>query len=211
MPAATPRSAVLQPIRDEPEPERIPDRPSRSELIAEEPNLLASLLAAHEEIRGTVGSITRVIEIARPDSRAQRKEDGGIGETVRFRFRIRALTEGEYDDARRKASKAGGRRVGGVGIPDLDPVQFRSNLIEKATVDDDTTTTLANGEVVKVLGRNSLWKNKALWQQIGVLDPTGCIEEMLLAGEKNGVVEQIDQLSGYGREMSQEAEDTAKG
>lgn len=208
--APTPRTASLDTAETNGVEEVGAKPPSRSELLAEEPSLLQSLLAAHEELHGETPGVTRIIEIVRPDPRAQRNMDGSMGERVRFRFRIRALTEGEYDACRRAAQRPGGRRVGGIRIDDMDPVQFRSNLIDKATVEHDSTTTLASGEVIKVLGRQSLWANRQLWQQIGVLDPTGCVEEMLLAGEKNGVVEQIDQISGYGRTFSQEGEDTAK-
>lgn len=154
----------------------VQEEEQREELLAMEDDLLRGLLMAAKE-RETE---TVTIEIARKGK-------------VLFRFRIRGLTEDEYTSCREKATHyVVNRRLGGIKIPqDTNTALFRSFLIYTATVEED---------------RKRLWDNKKAWEMLNVLSGPELIDKVLLAGEKDAIVEKIDQMSGF----SSDLEETAK-
>ncbi len=158
------------------------ERTSPEELLDNETDILRGLLDAAantEEER-------KVIEIARKGK-------------VFFRFRIRPLTEAEYNSCRDKATKyKKNRRLGGIKMPDdTDTARYRSFLIYEATIEED---------------RKKVWNNKSAWDQLNVISGVQLIDKVLLPGEKEAVIEQIDRLSGYDldEEESGEAEEIIK-
>ena len=69
--------------------------------------------------------------------------------------------------------------------------KFRSWLIYTATVDED---------------RAKLWDNKQAQQAFNVLQGVDLIDSVLLSGEKDRIIDRINEISGYG----DETDDTAK-
>lgn len=151
---------------------------ARDEYLAMEQDILKGLLAAAEEQKTEIVTI----EIARKGK-------------VYFRFRIRGLTEKEYNECREKATKyVTNRRLGGLRLPqDTDAAMFRSYLIYKATIEED---------------REKIWDNKEAWERLGVLSGPELIDKVLMAGEKAMVIDKIDQLSGYEEELEEVAKNS---
>lgn len=141
---------------------------NNEELLAIEDSVLQGLLEAAEDNQTDV----LPIEIARNGK-------------VLFSFRIRALTEKEYNDLQNKATKfKKARNLGGVKVAEeTDVTRFRSLLIYHATIPED---------------RKKLWDNKEAWKQLNAVTGTDVIDKVLRAGEKNAVIEKIDEISGYG-------------
>lgn len=154
---------------------------AKEELLDNETDILRGLLDAASDTQQE----RKVIEIARKGK-------------VFFRFSIRPLTEEEYNACRDKATKyKKNRRLGGIKMPeDTDAARYRSFLIYEATVPED---------------QKKVWNNKAAWDQLNVLSGVQLIDKVLLPGEKEAVIEQIDKLSGYDLDdESEEAEDVVK-
>lgn len=151
----------------------VQEEEQREELLAMEDDLLRGLLMAAKE-RETE---TVTIEIVRKGK-------------VYFHFRIRGLTEQEYNKCREQATKYTiNKRLGGLKVPqETNAAEFRSLLIYQATVEED---------------RRKLWDNKQAWERLGVLSGPELIDKVLLAGEKEAVVNKIDQLSGYEEEFEE--------
>lgn len=141
---------------------------NNEELLAIEDSVLQGLLEAAEDNQTDV----LPIEIARNGK-------------VLFSFRIRPLTEKEYNDLQNKATKfKKARNLGGVKVAEeTDVTRFRSLLIYHATIPED---------------RKKLWDNKEAWKQLNAVTGTDVIDKVLRAGEKNAVIEKIDEISGYG-------------
>lgn len=152
------------------------------ELLSHETDILRGLLDAATSTEEE----RKVIEIARKGK-------------VFFRFSIRPLTEAEYNACRDKATKyKKNRRLGGIKMPDdTDAARYRSFLIYEATTLED---------------QKKVWNNKAAWDQLNVISGVQLIDKVLLPGEKEAVIEQIDRLSGYDldEEEDNEAEEVVK-
>ena len=69
--------------------------------------------------------------------------------------------------------------------------KFRSWLIYAATVDEDRAKT---------------WDNKQAQEALGVLQGVDMIDAVLLSGEKDRIIDRINEISGYGDDV----EETAK-
>jgi hypothetical protein len=111
-----------------------------------------------------------------------------------FSFRVRGLSEAEYNACNDKATTYERNKRLGVKMPvDTDAARYRSYLIYEATVPED---------------RAKLWDNQQAWNQLNVLNGPDLIEKVLTPGEKSKVVELIDELSGYGDDAT--LEETAK-
>lgn len=148
----------------------------KDELLADEPDLLRGLLRAGEERTAETVSI----EIARKG-------------TVYFSFRVRALSEDDYEACREKATVyKSARKLGGISVPErTNTSKYRSLLIYTATVEED---------------RKVLWDNKEAQKHFGVLNGWQLIDKVLMAGEKEAVVDKIDEISGFDVDL----EETAK-
>ena len=135
-----------------------------------ENELIAGLLAA-----ANVEDDIRQIEIARHGK-------------VLFVFSIHALSEDDYNNAKKKHTKMVKNKQFGMKLPqETNNVRYRSQLIYDATVDAD-----------KAL----LWDNKKVWNPlikagVEIVTPLDVIDAVLRAGEKDAVIEQIDKLSGF--------------
>lgn len=111
---------------------------------------------------------------------------------VLFTFRIRPLSEEEYQTCKEKYTKYVRNKQLGIKFPEhTDTVRYRSALIYQATIEED---------------RAKIWDNKSAWKALNVLNGVDLIDKALLAGEKDAVLELIDKISGY----SVTAEETAK-
>lgn len=148
---------------------------TQGEILANEQDFLKGLLDAGNDAQ----SMTVPITVKRNGKRY-------------FTFRIRPLTETEYNKAREKATKYQLNKQLGIKIPDSrDDAEYRNQLIYAATVPED---------------RSNLWDRKEAWTQFNVLSGPDLIERVLLPGEKLAIVSRLDELSGYGMDL----EETAK-
>lgn len=149
---------------------------NQEELLAVENSILDGILGAARDNEED----TVLIQIARK------------GKTY-FEFNIRGLSERVYNDLHNQATKfKKARNLGGVKVAEeTDTARFRSLLIYHATVKED---------------RNKLWDNKEAWNALGVINAHSMIDKVLRAGEKNAIVDKIDEISGY----NDEADDIVK-
>lgn len=141
--------------------------------LADEEDILASLLDAAND----KNQETAIIEVARKGR-------------VYFRFRIRGLTEEEYETCLKKASEYTMNKRTRVRVrEDINVSKFHSLLIYTATIDED---------------RKKIWDNKEAWKQMDVLSAHQLIDKVLLVGEKEKIVEKIEEISGYGVDLEEE-------
>lgn len=113
---------------------------------------------------------TKTVEIAR----------NGV---VCFKFRIRPLSEEEYERCKEKYTKYSRNKQFGIRIPEkTDTIRYRSALIYEATVEED---------------RKKLWDNRDAWKRLDVLSGIELIGRVLKAGEKDAVLDLIDRISGF--------------
>lgn len=118
-----------------------------------------------------------------------------FGPTI-FRFRIRPLSEKEWDKCRERNTKyAKNRRLGGMRLPEsTNTTGYHSDLIYTATVDED---------------KEKLWNNKRLWAAVNAITGTDMVDKLIpFAGKKQAIVDRIEALSGYDDE--DEYEETVK-
>lgn len=109
--------------------------------------------------------------------------------TLMFSFRIRPLSEEEYETCRTKNTKYVRNRRIGVKVPETtNSVRYRSQLIYTATVPED---------------RQKIWDNKAAWGKLNVASGIDAIDRILKSGEKDAILEQLDKISGYGSELEE--------
>ena len=115
---------------------------------------------------------------------------------VYFRFRIRPLTERDYNKCRKDSTQYSTNRHLGIRLPkDTDNAKYRSALIYRATVEED---------------RAKLWDNKKVWEALRdkdyqIMNGLDVIEFCLKAGEKDKIIEAIDNLSGFEEELEEVA------
>lgn len=105
-----------------------------------------------------------------------------------FEFSVRPLSEEEYDKCKKKWTKYVRNKQFGMKLPEeTNNIKYRAALIHTATVEED---------------REKLWDNKKAWEALGnkglqILSGLDVIEYCLKAGEKDRVLEIIDNISGY--------------
>ena len=120
-----------------------------------------------------------------------------FGKTA-IRFKIRPLSEKEWDRCRERATKySKNRRLGGMRLPEsTDTVGYHSLLIYTATVDED---------------KKALWDNQAFWAACNVVTGVDMVDKLIpYAGKKSQIIERIEALSGYDEEEVNDYEDTVK-
>ena len=111
------------------------------------------------------------------------------GGKLKFEFRIRPISEEEsHDHATKFAPRKRGQPKREI---ETNMSKFRSWLIYTATVDED---------------RAKLWDNKQAQQAFNVLQGVDVIDCVLLSGEKDRIIDRINEISGY----DDEADETAK-
>lgn len=114
-----------------------------------------------------------------------------------FSFRVRGLDDSEFEKCRDQATKvAKDRRLGNLAVPrEFNAAKFNSLVIYIATHPED---------------RRVLWDNKDLWNKAKILAGWQLVDKVLKRGEKDKVIELIEELSGYTDEDAESAEETLK-
>lgn len=150
---------------------------SQEEVLMNEDELLRGLIEAGTEKEKE--SAYKRIQIKR----------GGV---LKFEFRIRPISEEEslacHDHATKFAPRKRGQPKREI---ETNLAKFRSWLIYTATVDEDRAKT---------------WDNKKAQEALNVLTGVDMIDMVLLSGEKDRVIDEINEISGYNDDM----EETAK-
>ena len=153
------------------------EQPSQEQILMSESELLRGLIEA-----GTEKDSEAAYE------RIQIRRNGKL----KFEFRIRPISEDEslacHDPATKFAPRKRGQPKREI---ETNMSKFRSWLIYTATVDED---------------RAKLWDNKQAQQAFNVLQGVDLIDCVLLSGEKDRIIDRINEISGY----SDEADETAK-
>ena len=153
------------------------EQPTQEQILMSESELLRGLIEA-----GTEKDSENAYE------RIQIKRGGKL----KFEFRIRPISEEEslacHDHATKFAPRKRGQPKRGI---ETNMSKFRSWLIYTATVDED---------------RAKLWDNKQAQQAFNVLQGVDVIDCVLLSGEKDRIIDRINEISGY----DDEADETAK-
>lgn len=146
-----------------------------------------------EELKRFEGSI--VDAVLQAANFAQDKEEtytvnihrNGI---IMFSFKIRPLSEEEYNKCREKNTKYVRNKRVGVKVPETtNAVRYRSQLIYTATVAED---------------RAQIWDQKAVWEKLNVASGIDAIDKILKSGEKDKICEAIDKISGYDTDALEE-------
>lgn len=117
---------------------------------------------------------------------------------AKYAFRIRPLSEKEWDKCRERNTKySKNRRLGGIRVPEsTDTTGYHSDLIYTATVDED---------------RAKLWDNKVFWNATGALTGRDMVDKLIpYAGKKQAIIERIEALSGYNDEDQEQYEEAVK-
>ena len=133
-----------------------------------------------EEMREYEGDIiSALVETAsyKDDDRETRKIKIARNGVLMFTFRVRPLTEEEFNKARRQNLKNRGRRN-----EEVDYARQRSQVIYMATIDED---------------KKRLWNNKEVWNKLNVASGIDAVGEILKYGEKIKIGEVIEEISGY--------------
>lgn len=149
----------------------------QEEVLMNEGELLRGLIEAGNEKDSE--STYRKIQIRR-------------GGALKFAFRIRPVSEEEslacHEHATRFAPRKRGQPKQEI---ETNVAKFRSWLIYTATVDEDRAKT---------------WDNKKAQEALNVLQGVDLIDAVLLPGEKDRIIDAINEISGYGDDL----EETAK-
>ncbi len=152
------------------------EQPTQEQILMSESELLRGLIEA-----GTEKDSENAYE------RIQIKRGGKL----KFEFRIRPISEEEslacHDHATKFAPRKRGQPKRGI---ETNMSKFRSWLIYTATVDED---------------RAKLWDNKQAQQAFNVLLGVELIDCVLLSGEKDRIIDRINEISGYGDEVDETA------
>lgn len=102
-----------------------------------------------------------------------------------FKLVIQPLSDATNKKLRQKCTKYTKSKAYGVRVPEeTDQTKYRSLLIYEATINRDET-----------------WDNKDLWKALEsrfpIVQGWQTIDQVLLAGEKERIVDEINMLSGY--------------
>jgi len=154
--------------------------PASERRYAEE-DLLASLLAA----AGFKDSEEAVTE-------AEVKRGG----KVYFTVHLHPLSDEDIKAARKKSTKYGKNPLGSKYPPiekERDQKKFNSWLIYLATTPED---------------QKRIWGNPALLEKLDLVEPVDAVDALLLAGEKDRLVDTVTNLSGFGEEEEEGAPGT---
>lgn len=112
-----------------------------------------------------------------------------------FSFHVHALGEAEANACRKKYTKYVRNKSIGVKFADeTDNAKFRSSLIYHATTDED---------------RAKYWDNKRVWNGLSqagfqIINALDVIEAVLAGGEKDRVIDVINEISGFETENTEE-------
>ena len=121
----------------------------------------------------------------------------GFGKTT-FAFRIRPLSEKEWDACRERNTKyQKNRRLGGMRMPEkTDTTAYHTDLIYTTTVEED---------------RAKIWDNKNLWAPAKAITGRDMVDKLIpFAGKKQAIVDKIEKISGYDDEDEDELNESVK-
>ena len=153
------------------------EKPSQEEVLMNEKDILRGLIEAGRE-KDNEETYERI----------QIRRNGAL----KFEFRIRPISEEESIKCREHATRYAPRKRGQPKQEiETNMAKFRSWLIYAATVDEDRAKT---------------WDNKQAQEALGVLQGVDMIDAVLLSGEKDRIIDRINEISGYGDDV----EETAK-
>ena len=108
---------------------------------------------------------------------------------LKIEFRIRPVSESDNQICWKNATKYARTKPGQPKKAiETDTAKYRSYLIYTATVDED---------------RKKVWDNRAAQTALCVMSGVDMIDAVLLSGEKDRVISELDEISGY----DDEAED----
>ena len=111
---------------------------------------------------------------------------------VVLEFRIRPLSEDEYVKIKKRNTNYKKNKANGLRIAEsIDSADYRSELIYEATIEED---------------RTKIWDRTDAWEKCNVGNGIGLIDVVLKAGEKDAILEKLDEISGFTPSM----EDVAK-
>ena len=164
-------------------PEMYGDSPAGVEELSQE----EILMGEGELLRGLIEAGNE-----KDNAGAYRKVQIRRGGSLKFEFRVRPVSEEEslacHDHATRFAPRKRGQPKQEI---ETNAAKFRSWLVYTATVDED---------------RKKTWDNRQAQEALGVLQGVDMVDAVLLSGEKDRVIDLINEISGYGDDM----EETAK-
>lgn len=150
--------------------------------------------ATQEEILMNESDILRgLIEAGTEKERegAYRKIQIRRNGVLKFEFRIRPVSEEESLACHDRATKFAPRKRGQPKREiETNAAKFRSWLIYTATVDEDRAKT---------------WDNKKAQEALDVLQGVDMIDAVLLSGEKDRIIDEINEISGYGDDLDETA------
>ena len=118
------------------------------------------------------------------------------GDRITLKFLIRPLSEEEWQNCRRKNTRVKTGRYG-IDKEKIDGSRYRSQLIYEATVPEPET------------GNVKIWdyKREVIWPKLNVASGIDAIDAILKSGEKDMVVEAIENISGYQNDENEAVED----
>lgn len=102
-----------------------------------------------------------------------------------IKFKIKAATNAEYENARKKAMAIRAKKNSTV---EFDSKKFNESLVIDNTLDPD----FRDAGSIKVTG---------------TISPEGYLNKVLLSGEVNTLAEKILELSGFNKDMDEEIEE----
>ena len=102
---------------------------------------------------------------------------------VVLKFSIHPLSEDDYLQARREHTVYKRNKQLGTKVADhVDTARYRAQLIFNATIEAD---------------QDKIWKNAKAWNKLAVVSAVDLIEVVLKGGEKDAIIDKIDEISGY--------------
>lgn len=149
---------------------------TQEEILMSEGDILRGLIEAGTEKDNE--STYRKIQIKR----------GGV---LKFEFRIRPISEEESLACHDRATKFAPRKKGQPKREiETNSSKFRSWLIYTATVDEDRVKT---------------WDNRKAQEALNILQGVDMIDAVLLSGEKDRIIDVINEISGYDDDLDETA------
>lgn len=98
-------------------------------------------------------------------------------------FKVRPLYDEEYQRCKKKnTTYKRNKQLGTKVAESVEVASYRSDIIYMATVEED---------------RKKIWDNKAAWDRLGVATGRDLIDIVLMAGEKDAVLDKIEEISGF--------------
>lgn len=146
----------------------------REEILMSEKDILAGLLA--------LGN-------TKDDSENYRKVQIKRKGVRLLEFRVRPISEDENQKCFKQATRYAPSKPGQPKKPiETDQAKYRSFIIYTATVDDD---------------RAKVWDNREAMNQLDVMQGVDMIDRVLIHGEKERVLDVINEISGFGDDMEE--------